>query len=39
MFAWPLVICGVLTCFHCTLRVITLLFTDEELPLEIQVHT
>jgi TRAP-type C4-dicarboxylate transport system permease small subunit len=39
MLAWPLAICGVLTCFHCGLRVITLLFTDEEPPLEVQVHT
>lgn len=37
--AWPLMACGILTVFHCALRVMTLLFTDEEPPLEIQVHT
>jgi len=39
MLAWPLVICGVLTVFHCALRVLTLLFTDADLPHQIQVHT
>lgn len=39
MLAWPLVICGALTVFHCAMRVLILLFTGEELPQEIQVHT